>query len=253
MQDKIFEMLLDQDEITWKTMIFDLVKSEEMDPWDIDISLLAQRFLETLRKLKEMDFRVSGKILLAAAILLRLKSNRLMNEDLNRFDQLLASREVPEEEFFDEFYAMVAPEEGAVKDEPRLVPRTPQPRKRKVSVFDLVSALEKALEVHDRRPPKAGPGERMKIPKKGVDISVIIKDVYDRIWTYFKGRSSKDMLSFTELIPSDTKEDKIYTFIPLLHLTNQRTIDLHQKKHFDEIYIQLLQTNKKALKLEGLG
>ena len=34
---------------------------------------------------------------------------------------------------------------------PQIYPRTPQPRKRKVSVFDLVQALEKALEVENRR------------------------------------------------------------------------------------------------------
>ena len=41
-------------------------------------------------------------------------------------------------------------------------------------------------------------------------------------------------------MPSDSKEDKIYTFIPLLHLDHQRAVDLTQKKHFGEIEIELL-------------
>ena len=46
-------------------------------------------------------------------------------------------------------------------------------------------------------------------------------------------------LTFTKLIPSETKEDKVFTFIPLLHLSNRRSIDMHQNKPFGEIEIYL--------------
>jgi len=52
--------------------------------------------------------------------------------------------------------------------------------------------------------------------------------------------SNDSKLTFTQLLPpSGTKEDKIYTFIPLLHLTTQRKVDLSQKEHFGEIEIML--------------
>ena len=60
-QDDLFEMLFEKDEVTWQTMLYELVRSEEMNPWDINISLLAQRFLDMVRQLKEADFRISGK------------------------------------------------------------------------------------------------------------------------------------------------------------------------------------------------
>ena len=45
--DRIFGLLMSKtDEITWQTIIFDLVKSEQMDPWDIDISLLTQKYID---------------------------------------------------------------------------------------------------------------------------------------------------------------------------------------------------------------
>ena len=47
-------------------------------------------------------------------------------------------------------------------------------------------------------------------------------------------------LTFSKLIPSDSKEDKVYTFIPLLHLENQRKIDMKQFRHFGEINIEML-------------
>ena len=77
MQDRLFEMLMQRDEITWQTIIYDLIRTEQMDPWDIDISLLTQKYIETVNKLQEMNFFISGKVLLASAILLRIKSYKL--------------------------------------------------------------------------------------------------------------------------------------------------------------------------------
>ena len=103
--DEIFNILFNSDEITWQSMIYDLVSSEQMDPWDVDVSLLAQKFLEKLKALKEMDLKISGKVLLAAAILLRVKSYRFMDEDINALDALIASANAPDtEETFDDLF-----------------------------------------------------------------------------------------------------------------------------------------------------
>ncbi|MFH2028457.1 MAG: segregation/condensation protein A, partial [Nanoarchaeota archaeon] len=45
--------------------------------------------------------------------------------------------------------------------------------------------------------------------------------------------------TFSQLIPDDTREGRVYTFIPLLHLTNQRKVDLEQYQHFGDIEIML--------------
>mgnify|MGYP000237621912 CR=1 FL=1 len=52
MQEKIFDMLLSEDEITWQTIIYDLVKSEQMNPWDVDVSVLTKKYIIILKKLK---------------------------------------------------------------------------------------------------------------------------------------------------------------------------------------------------------
>jgi len=174
--------------------------------------------------------------LLAAAILLKIKSDRLLNEDLSELDRLLTE----EEELIDELDL----EQPQRQDEgkPPLIPRTPQPRKRKVSVFDLVKALEKALEVKQRRVMNSIPPMNVKIPEKKRDITQIIRDVYSKILSCF---TKQNKLTFSQLVPSKTKEDKIYTFIPLLHLTNQRKVNLEQKEHFGEIEI-MLRTEKEV-------
>jgi len=240
--EKIFDILFDKDEITWQTIIYELINSDEMDPWDIDISLLTHKYIAMLKKLKELDFRISGKVVLAASILLKIKSNRLVGEDLEALDQLFAQKNEDDiQDLFDE--EVPFPERALFQEnKPFLLPRTPQPRKRKVSVYDLVNALEKALEVKRRRVFQSMPELSIEIPKKSKDITSIIKNVYYQIKHFFSINSGKT-LTFTKLLPSESKEDKVYTFIPLLHLAHLRKIDLKQDIPFSDIEI-IIRTEK---------
>ena len=47
----------------------------EVDPWNIDIVDVTDRFLAELDRRKELDLRISGRTLFYAACLLRLKSD----------------------------------------------------------------------------------------------------------------------------------------------------------------------------------
>ncbi|MEM4282646.1 MAG: ScpA family protein [Candidatus Woesearchaeota archaeon] len=233
MQEKIFHILVENDDIGWKSMIYELINSEQLDPWDIDISVLTQKYIEQIKKYKALDFKLSGKVLLAAAILLKIKSKRLVGDDINEFDRLLVSGELNEEAFYEQLEA----EQRVVQPESyELVSRMPQPRKRKISVFDLVRALEKALEVKHRRLMRFTLPELV-IPPKQIDITLEIKKIYKRILEVFL--QGKRELEFSELLNVGDKKEKIYTLIPLLHLSNQRKIDLEQKVPFGEIQIKL--------------
>ena len=242
MQQEIFDLLLGSDEVTWQSIIYRLVREEGMDPWDVNLTLLTKKYIQMLHKLKEMDFRISGKVVLAAAILLKLKSTRLIGEDMNQLDRLIASAERAEGELTDEFYNQLEGELSstyatAEAGFPMLMPRTPQPRTRKVSIYDLIESLEKALEVNQRRVLRNVPIKPMERPKKEIDLGTMISEVYGRIVQIF----AKDPapLFFTNLLRTETKEEKVYTFIPLLHLSKERKIDLAQRQHFGPIQIML--------------
>jgi len=240
MEDKIFNLLVNQNDISWRAIIFDLIRQENMDPWDVNVSLLAHKYIEKLKELKSVDLKVSGKVLLAAAILLRVKSKQLVGEDMNEFDRLLASADVDEGEFYDELeQELKRGEAQGMHENFELTPRTPQPRKRKVSVYDLVSALERALEVKKRRVFNTwNMSGDATVPERKFDITKAIGGLYDRIKFFFFGQKQKK-LKFSELVPSKKKEDKVYTFIPLLHLSNENKVDLQQDTHFGEINITL--------------
>lgn len=239
MQDQILDMLLKRDEITWQTILYDLVKTEQMSPWNIDISLLAQKYLETVKRLQETNFFISGKVILASAILLKIKSEKLLDENIARFDSILFNQ--PFDSELDEFG--VKNERIKLMENPRLTIKTPQARKRKVSLNDLVKALEKALEVDKRRTLRRiatmSVPEDIKIPEKKFDITEKIKEIYFKIKDLFKTKKT-EKISFTQLVPSTKKEDKIYTFIPLLHLDSKEKIMLHQDIPFGEIEITML-------------
>ena len=233
MQNELYEILMNRDEITWQTLIYDLIKSERMDPWDIDISLLTKRYIETLHELKEANFLVSGKVLLASALLLKIKSEKLIEEDFANFDALLYPNEFDENELYAE------PKQKLLYDKPQLTIRTPLARKRKVMINDLIQALQKALEVNERKTLRKIREQEItvEIPKKKVDITQLIKNVYDKIINFFKFK--KEILTFDKLVESDKKEDKILTFIPLLHLDTQEKINLIQEEPFGEIKIEI--------------
>ena len=84
----------------WHTIIYDLINSEQLDPWDIDIVLLTRRYFEKILELEENagtdsdksespDFYISSKVLLAAALLLRIKSEFLLNRHIQSIDDIL--------------------------------------------------------------------------------------------------------------------------------------------------------------------
>ena len=129
----------------------------------------------------------------------------------------------------------------------KLIPRSPQPRKRKVSVYDLVKALEQALEVKKRRVLRSAPSLTLRLPSKMFDVGEAIHEVFDRIKAYFEKQNTQKM-KFSQISPSDNKEDKVYTLIPLLHLTNMRKIDLEQDAPFSDFDILLLNKEKPSTK-----
>ncbi len=253
--DAIFKLVIENDEVTWQSLLYELVRSEEMDPWNIDLSLLAKKYIHAVKKLREMDLRVSGKVILAAAILLKIKTNKLVDEDIYALDQLIASTEEYDEDQFYEELEEGIPRSLLLGDEkPKLIPRTPQPRKRKVSIYDLVDALEQALEVKRRRVMNSMPKEQIDFDGKKMEITTVIRHVYKKVCSHFK-MNPKQALSFSQLVPSDNREDKIYTFIPLLHLDNQRKLEMMQQLHFGDIEVMLLRNKKQIAKelpeLEG--
>src|SRR3989344_5826519 len=109
--------LLFGDQLSWQAIILDLINSEQLDPWDIDLVILTNKYLDKIRQFEEANLFVSSKVLFAAALLLRIKSEIILNQDLPSLDDVLFGKK--EEKRYEQ--ERIELEE----DIPDLVQRTP--------------------------------------------------------------------------------------------------------------------------------
>ncbi|MEM2115819.1 MAG: ScpA family protein [Candidatus Woesearchaeota archaeon] len=221
--ERIVEIILDKKNIDWQQILFEVVREEQMNPWDIDIVLLTKRFIEIIKKLKEMDFNLSGKMILAAVLLLKFKSEYLVDELQEKSQVEEISQEIePVPEDFPNF---------------KLLPKTPKPRVRKISIYELIESLEEVINRQQRRLRYNGLEKReISIPEKKIDIEKVIQNVFKKIKSLFR---RKKIIKFSDLLSVRTKNEIIYTFLSLLYLANDQKVYLEQKKEFDEIYITI--------------
>jgi len=223
---ELYEVII-SDKLTWEGLIRDIVRDERMDPWDINIVQLAKRFAEEVKKNKTINLRVSGKFILAASILLKMKSDLLLTEEEEEdLDGVSLAW------LFKNIDYNVGPNE--------LIPRIPMKKKRRVTLEELIEALKKAIVVNERRIQRHIEQEESKVvPLRldRVDLSQKISEVYSAITNFFKKLKKKEIL-FTELLPSEARFDVIWTFMPLLHLCSKGKVDLSQEKSFGDIIVR---------------
>lgn len=234
-QEQIHKILFNR-EIGWREIIYDLINTEQLDPWNINITVLSNKYLEKVREIEEADFFISSKVLFAASLLLRIKSEILLNKYIKSIDEILFGKKEEKNS-----YQM---ERIELEEEiPELVPKTPMPRVKKVTLNELMESLNKAINTENRRIKKAVINKNalretgISLPKKKHNIKDRIKDIYNRLKDIFKIKSEHKKISFTEFTKKHENNKKIDHFTPLLHLENQQDIWLDQEKHFDEIHI----------------
>ncbi len=238
MQEQIHDLLFGR-EIGWKEIIEDLINTEQLNPWDIDIIVLTDKYLERIQKMEEADFFISSKVLLAAALLLRIKSEMLLNKHIKSIDEILFGKREKKEKVIERI---------ELEDEiPELIPKSPIPRFKKVTLNELMESLSKAIITENRRIKKeiinrnALRETSFSMPKKTISIKDKIKEIYERLFGHFEENRHKKNISFTEFA-GKSKEERISSFSSLLHLENQQKVWLEQENHFDEINIWLKKT-----------
>jgi len=244
--------LLFGDQLSWQSIILDLINSEQLDVWDIDLTLLTNKYLEKIRDLEETNLFVSSKVLFAASLLLRIKSEVLLNHYLPTLDDILFGKK--EEKRYEQERIEL---EGDIPD---LVQRTPLPRHRKVTLQELMSALGKAITTENRRIKKVVTARQQEIetaisiPKATINLKDMIKQVYGKLRDFFS--QSEERVAFSDLLGENhhLSEERVNHFVPLLHLDNQHKVLLEQDKHLEEIYVWRKQhhTKKFAQELEKM-
>jgi len=230
-QEQIHDLLFSE-RLSWQSIIYDLINTEQLDPWDMDLTVLSGKFLVKVRELEEANFFVSSKVLMAAALLLRIKSEVLLHQDIPSLDDILFGKEDKKTEVQERL--------ELDEDVPELVPRTPLPRMRKVTLQELMASLGKAINTEQRRIRRIVIDKQremetgVSIPKRRINVHDKMKEVYDLVRKLFDETGQK--MKFSD-VSGLTKEERVETFMPLLHLDNQHKVVLEQEKHFGEILV----------------
>jgi segregation and condensation protein A len=225
----------------WQTIIYELIHTEQLDPWDIDIVKLTNSYVARMHEIEEKsgpDFYLSSRVLLAASLLLRIKSEFLLNKYLRSIDEILFGKKDEEKKTIE----TIKIDEDEI---PLLIPKTPLPRARKVTLQELMTALNKAINTESRRIKREVAVKRAKklsevdFPTfKKIELKDRIKLFYDNVLAKLKVPNSLNKVTYAELIGTE-KDQKIASFLPMLHLSNTQKLWLAQEKHLDDIWVYL--------------
>ncbi|NUN11979.1 segregation/condensation protein A [Candidatus Micrarchaeota archaeon] len=203
---------------TWREFLLDLIEKEEMDPWDIDLVQVSDAYLKKVRDLQSLDLRIPANVILASALLLRLKSDALSFE------------EPVEEEFFEERILIN-------EDLPQLVLKPNRPRSRRVTLDELIQAVESVMREGRRvkviRSEQVG-SINIELPQKSM--SELMQEAFDYS---LKLKDADGVLTFSDLY-NKMGYSLVAALLPVLHLMQDQKIVLWQAEVFNEIFIKVL-------------
>ncbi len=215
------------DQPAWKTILLDIVKAEKMDPWNIDLIVLADFYLKKIQLLSHGNLRIPANAILASAILLRYKAKSLRLTSLDEIDKETAERELTAEE-----RALLA---ESIPDLPGVRPV----REGRVTLDTLVSTIETMLNKSRTQSRFARKLEELRfvMPDASFNIEKRMSEVLEKIR---QRADSQGLVMFSQIV-EEFKGDPVEivnTFIPLLFLANRNQITLWQDEFWEDIFIR---------------
>ena len=223
-EQNLLEMIIKEQ--SWEELIYHIVSYEGLNPWDIDIIKLTNSFLKHIEGLKTLDFRIPAKVVLVAAILLKLKSEVLspLKEEEEYF---------PEKSMIDGFEQM-----REELSKMSLKPPIERHVRRKVTLDELVDALNKAMKVKEKKERmKRVLGKRLrKEIGEEEDIEMRINELMSDIDGLLMKLKSKKV-KFSKIVDKWERDEIVRHFMPLLYLSSRGKVDTEQEEFFKEIFI----------------
>jgi len=211
-------------------LLLHLIKKNELDIYDIPISVITQQYLDYIKLMKELNLEVAGDFLLMASTLLHIKSRMLLPQDdqeegaeeeldprAELIQRLLEYQQYKEAGMVLEARALLGREVFTRScPEPLLSEAQNDEGPLELELFDLVEAFRSLLaripaeSFHD-----VAAAETLSIADCINDILTLLQE--------------KDMLHFDDLVSEEvTKERIIVTFLAILELCRLKLIRIFQ-------------------------
>ena len=237
-------------EIDGIEILYNMAKTGKIDPWNIDLADLADKYLIEVAKLKTINLKHTGRTILFLSVLLRMKSNVLEGIDINEIMPPLDE----EEQLYDEFEPEYDEEEPLNKNNVISIDEVLQRRtsvrlnrNRVVTLKDLIRQLEfyeqldKKMEVKNRLE-----NQRKRIRSYARFSSKDIVNMYNN--DYIKSAIPKMKENLDRIFEKEEEVEletltllgfsRTSAYLALLFIVANYDYDLHQEKFYDKLFVK---------------
>lgn len=231
-------------------ILVSMAKAGKIDPWNIDIIDVTDKYLAHMCEMKSQDLRLTGRTFLFASVLLKLKSNILENIDFSAIEQPQDFVEYDDDGFIVDYHEDddYIPTNNIVSIDDVLQRRTSVRlnRNRVVTLQDLIRQL-KFYEKQDQKQSLKNAHERAKNRVRSYarftadDIINLAHEEYiedcvlrlkDNLAQIFEKEEKIELNELTLL-----GMDKISAYIALLFLTAETDYELVQDEFYSDLYV----------------
>jgi segregation and condensation protein A len=232
-QLEIFEGPLD--------LLLYLVKKEEVDIYEVNLTKIATQFIEYIEVMRELDLDIAGEFLVMASTLMYIKSRELLPKDQQvqveeeeegddpRWELI---RQLVEYKKFKDaaahLQAREADQENIYARIPGRIELEPETARPDVSIFDLVNAVNTILKRFAEK------------EKAGRDVFADQWTVSEKIEHLMNLSKQRPSMKFSELFAQTTsRTEVVVTFLALLELIRMKQLRVLQADPFSEIEISV--------------
>ena len=249
----------DEEEVQPVEVLVALAKDGEIEPWDIDIVTVTDKFLD---RLDEADLRTSGRALFYASVLLRMKSDAMLDDDEQEepepepWEAAARGEETPIEPGADPFAKLDQEMERRLeRKRARGMPQTLDELVRDLREAERDTWWKESREYDTSDSPhgfsrgtqeldyRAGDDFRMDDEPTvadvtgtahSEDIDTIIDDVYGACLEQWE--AGRDEVLYAEI--ADAGGTRVETFLGLLFLAHRGQVRLQQDDLFGDLWVQ---------------
>ncbi len=220
----------------------------EIDPWNINIIEVTDRFLSELKRLQQLNLHVSGRTLFFASTLLRMKSEQL--EVVEAAEDEGDGEDLFGEEFGGgtgeeiDFGSRLGPIERLENEIQRRLDRKSM-RKSPITLFELITEL-KNIEKEERRRRRMSDGHNDLVDSL-IDADDVVSIAHEegfqetsltRLAEYLEGLEIDEEMTLAELC-REMEWGIPEVYIPLLFLALDGRCNLRQEEFFGDIFVQI--------------
>ena len=210
-----------------------LIKKQDMDIRDIQVSLITQEYLDIIHMMKELNLEVAGEFLVMASTLLQIKSRSLLpvdpsapeaNDGPDPHAELTAR--LLEYQKFKEAASFLTEKEFEARDvfyRNQVPTFSEEDLRLDASLFDLLDAFKDVLKLA---------GDDIKdLLYEEIPLEQKIREIIDLM-------EAKGALMFSDVFkPGKSRRELIITFMALLELIRLKQVIAKQSEHLGEIMI----------------